>query len=308
MSLVLGFHISLLPFHTHGFNVLRGGIFATVLWSLIASAITSSYATDSNGVDGMMPLVLLAMMPAAFIVGAMLVHHKKARVLSYMKILRQEQGKVPREAASSSQPAEPRRLAAARRRSGAGWGCGGTSTSSSTAATRGWRAASRAPSPSTRGSTCSSTKRTSAVCIGASGFPPPDMLLTSWVVTDIPFLAYFLERGVEMHSMSQELRILHLVFLRFVFKEVESASAQGQLTKLTSSNLHLHLKYTLYAGQGAFRNTSALPAALESTYFASDARWQSRGRRCSTARSLARQGSAAVHSSAALSSSPFNCR
>ena len=66
LSLVLGFHISLLPFHAHGFNVLRGGIFATVLWSLITSAITSSYATDSNGVDGMMPLVLLAMMPAVF--------------------------------------------------------------------------------------------------------------------------------------------------------------------------------------------------------------------------------------------------
>ena len=66
---------------------------------------------------------------------------------------------------------------------------------------------------------------------------------------DIPLLAYLFERALEAHPKSQELLILHLVFLRFVFRDAQSAAYREKVTKRINSELRTDLKFALYAGQ-----------------------------------------------------------
>ena len=66
---------------------------------------------------------------------------------------------------------------------------------------------------------------------------------------DIPLLAYLFERALDAHPKSQELLILHLVFLRFVFRDAQSAAYREKVTKRINSELRTDLKFALYAGQ-----------------------------------------------------------
>ena len=65
----------------------------------------------------------------------------------------------------------------------------------------------------------------------------------------MPLLAYIFERALDSHPKSQELLVLHLVFLRFVFRDVHSAVYKEKISKTLSSELRVDLKYTLYAGE-----------------------------------------------------------
>jgi hypothetical protein len=72
-------------------------------------------------------------------------------------------------------------------------------------------------------------------------------------LADMPLLAYIFERALDAHPKSQELLVLHLVFLRFVFRDVHSAVYKEKISKTLSSELRIDLKYTLYAGEGGKR-------------------------------------------------------
>ncbi len=56
---------------------------------------------------------------------------------------------------------------------------------------------------------------------------------------------------MDAHPKSQELLILHLVFLRFVFRDAQSAAYREKVTKRINSELRTDLKFALYAGQPA---------------------------------------------------------
>ncbi len=70
---------------------------------------------------------------------------------------------------------------------------------------------------------------------------------------DLPLLAHLFERALGAHPKSQELMVLYLVFLRFVFRDVHSALYKEKITKTMNSELRIDLKYTLYAGGNSLR-------------------------------------------------------
>jgi hypothetical protein len=94
-------HVQTLPFYMHEFNMLRSGIYATVLWLIVASAILTS------GLHGATEQwVLVGLSPIFFIAGALAAEMHKAFVRSRVKSLRAEyfRGRVqetPPEARSS---------------------------------------------------------------------------------------------------------------------------------------------------------------------------------------------------------------
>ena len=67
-------------------------------------------------------------------------------------------------------------------------------------------------------------------------------------VADIPLLAHLLEVGLEEHPQSEELLVLHFVFLRFVFRDTHPSVWREKQSRLLASDLSLDLKYALYAG------------------------------------------------------------
>ena len=84
--LVLVFHVKTLPFHSHAFNLLRSGIYATVLWAGIASALVSSLTRHSVGVQW----ALLALAPVCFGLGLAATHRQKSAILSSIRRFRAE--------------------------------------------------------------------------------------------------------------------------------------------------------------------------------------------------------------------------
>jgi hypothetical protein len=85
---------------------------------------------------------------------------------------------------------------------------------------------------------------------GAAPFRPiPSRARAAPSAADIPLLAYLFERALEAHPKSQELLILHLVFLRFVFRDAQSAAYREKVTKRINSELRTDLKFALYAGE-----------------------------------------------------------
>jgi hypothetical protein len=86
-TLALLLHASVLPFHSHTVNLLRGGIFATVAWFCAASAFLSA-----AGVAGSVPVqwALVACAPGALAVGAALVQARRVGVRGAIQRLRAE--------------------------------------------------------------------------------------------------------------------------------------------------------------------------------------------------------------------------
>eukprot|EP00291_Cryptomonas_curvata_P018387 CAMPEP_0172175116 /NCGR_PEP_ID=MMETSP1050-20130122/14040_1 /TAXON_ID=233186 /ORGANISM="Cryptomonas curvata, Strain CCAP979/52" /LENGTH=1264 /DNA_ID=CAMNT_0012847165 /DNA_START=652 /DNA_END=4446 /DNA_ORIENTATION=+ len=64
---------------------------------------------------------------------------------------------------------------------------------------------------------------------------------------DIPLLTYLFERAMEEYPHSQDLLMLHLIFLRFVFRGTHPSTWKEKETKLSNSDLRLDLKYALYS-------------------------------------------------------------
>jgi hypothetical protein len=64
----------------------------------------------------------------------------------------------------------------------------------------------------------------------------------------VPLLEQLFARALEEHPQSQELRVLHLVFLRFVFRDTHPAVWKEEQARLLGSHLRLDLQFALYAG------------------------------------------------------------
>ena len=84
-AVVLAFHIRTLPFHSHGFNLLRAGIFAAVLWAAVSSAVVSS---ASGGGSVTAQWALIAMTPICFFAGMGLAQWTKLSLLANARRLR----------------------------------------------------------------------------------------------------------------------------------------------------------------------------------------------------------------------------
>ena len=87
-AFVLALHVRILPFFSHGFNLLRAGILAAALWAAFASALVASLSqqVDSQGVQW----ALVAFTPIFFSLGVGAAHWKKLRILASIKRLRAE--------------------------------------------------------------------------------------------------------------------------------------------------------------------------------------------------------------------------
>jgi hypothetical protein len=85
---VLAFHVKTFPFHSHGFNMLRAGIFSTILWAAIASVIVSTFVQGADTTDAQWALIALA--PVSFFAGVVLMHWKKVTIMATVKRLRAE--------------------------------------------------------------------------------------------------------------------------------------------------------------------------------------------------------------------------
>jgi hypothetical protein len=85
-SLVLAFHLRTLPFHSHTFNLLRAGIFATILWAAIASALVASRAATR----AQFHWALIALAPVSFALGVAAAHRVKLAILDNAKRIRAE--------------------------------------------------------------------------------------------------------------------------------------------------------------------------------------------------------------------------
>lgn len=80
------YHVHVLPFYLAFFNVLRAGIYASVLWASFASIIVASASHASDFTQW----TLLALVPFAFAAGALYAHSHRIALMANLKRLRSE--------------------------------------------------------------------------------------------------------------------------------------------------------------------------------------------------------------------------
>ena len=80
-------HANIQPFHSPWLNLMRGGIYASVLWLSVASALLRSFV-GGGGDTTAAQWALLVAAGAAFLAGMGLVQHKKSTALEAVKKLR----------------------------------------------------------------------------------------------------------------------------------------------------------------------------------------------------------------------------
>jgi hypothetical protein len=61
-------------------------------------------------------------------------------------------------------------------------------------------------------------------------------------------IEYLIRRGLEEYPESKDLIMLQMIFLRFVFRDKQSAMLKERAARMIGEELLLDLRYCLYAG------------------------------------------------------------
>ena len=93
---LLAYHVHVLPYHLSWFNVVRGGVYATVLWAAVASLLVVALPAEGD----FFQWSLLALIPIAFVAGGLCAHFRRAALMANLKRLRAD-------AAAASAAGEP---------------------------------------------------------------------------------------------------------------------------------------------------------------------------------------------------------
>ena len=64
----------------------------------------------------------------------------------------------------------------------------------------------------------------------------------------LPLFIALIHAQVPSPRQAQELLLLHLIFLRFVFRDTQPAVWKAKESKLANQKLRIDLQFTLYAG------------------------------------------------------------
>ena len=273
--LILSYHTSTLPFHHHAFNLLRGGIYASVGWLALSSAVVSTSRSNSESIaageggDVAMQWALLSITPVFFSTGAFLVHLKRGWLLDNIRRFRVECSLE--QAASTPGAPNPLPVTLASRR--ASLASVPLRTGSLASLGTLGRMGSHNSLPHTRArrrdmyleffDSASRNKR--AFDSAMSALASIRTLLYERDERDVPLMPYLFQRAMEENPESQDLQFLYLIFLRFVLRDQQSAAWRERMAKIADTDLMIDLKYTLYAvGRKAFQQDAGTSMGQDS--------------------------------------------
>jgi len=234
-------HLSRMPFHNFGMNLLRGGVYATVTWLAFCGVVMSciNLATGGQPNDFVLTLnwFLAAALPIAFLAGLTLVRNKRA---SHFRILDRIRGDFAggTDVRKKSSGTMVRSETTYSQRKGAG----NDSSSVAESVHGAVELVKRSVYESFFDATWNSRK-----VFGTSVEVKSVVrsLLYQRDVNELPFLAYVMKKGLHEHPESGNLLTFQVLLLHFVFRERGEADAQERLNLTTHTISESYVQYAL---------------------------------------------------------------